>query len=150
MKWATVLIPLACLTNFIAAFIGKKLIPDTTLYIQKIGFDQEFTRVYRNLRDRRFLACGDGVIDGTELCDDTNILGGDGCAANCMTVETGYECLVAGLPCTEICGDALDLGTYQCDDGNPFPNDGCSDQCVLEPRGFTCTAKPFPTVCTEI
>lgn len=28
-------------------------------------------------------ACGDGVLDGGEVCDDGNTVGGDGCAADC-------------------------------------------------------------------
>ncbi len=28
-------------------------------------------------------ACGNGQVDGTEECDDGNIVGGDGCASNC-------------------------------------------------------------------
>ena len=46
--------------------VGDKLIPDITLYTQKIGFDKEVTQYYRNLRERRYLACGDGAIDGTD------------------------------------------------------------------------------------
>ena len=30
--------------------------------------------------------CGDGVLDGGEVCDDGNVVGGDGCAADCHTV----------------------------------------------------------------
>lgn len=33
----------------------------------------------------------DGVITGTETCDDANSTSGDGCSANC-TIETGWEC----------------------------------------------------------
>jgi len=32
--------------------------------------------------------CGNGAIDGDEECDDGNVSGGDGCAADC-TIETG-------------------------------------------------------------
>lgn len=31
--------------------------------------------------------CGDGVLDGTEACDDGNTAGGDGCAGDCSTTE---------------------------------------------------------------
>lgn len=34
--------------------------------------------------------CGDGVLDGTELCDDTNLALGDGCDDTCnLEIETG-------------------------------------------------------------
>ena len=36
--------------------------------------------------------CGDGLIEGTEECDDSNIASGDGCSATC-TVEAGYICV---------------------------------------------------------
>jgi len=31
--------------------------------------------------------CGDGVLDGGEVCDDGNVVGGDGCAADCHTLQ---------------------------------------------------------------
>ena len=49
--------------------------------------------------------CGDNLIGGTEACDDGNIIGGDGCSADCQQVEPGYTCpteLGGGGVCTEI------------------------------------------------
>ncbi len=40
---------------------------------------------------RHFIACGDGLLEGEEACDDHNNLPNDGCAADC-TIETGYAC----------------------------------------------------------
>lgn len=31
--------------------------------------------------------CGDGVVDGGELCDDGNTQGGDGCATDCASLD---------------------------------------------------------------
>jgi cysteine-rich repeat protein len=31
--------------------------------------------------------CGDGILDGGEVCDDGNTVGGDGCAANCRSLR---------------------------------------------------------------
>lgn len=31
--------------------------------------------------------CGDGVVDGGEVCDDGNVEGGDGCAADCASLR---------------------------------------------------------------
>jgi cysteine-rich repeat protein len=31
--------------------------------------------------------CGDGILDGGELCDDGNVIGGDGCAADCRSLR---------------------------------------------------------------
>jgi len=30
--------------------------------------------------------CGDNILDGGEVCDDGNTIGGDGCAADCSSV----------------------------------------------------------------
>ena len=35
--------------------------------------------------------CGDGIIAGTEKCDDGNATSGDGCSSTC-TIERGYVC----------------------------------------------------------
>ena len=148
MRGLSVLTLLVQVFLSVSAFIDTKLIPNTTIYVQQVGFDKEVTKIYRNLRQRRFLACGDGVLSGTDVCDDYNIVSGDGWSS-IWQVETGYTWPVVGSPCVEICGDALDLGSYQCDDGNPFSGDGCSSTCQLEPTGFTWVAKPFPTVWTE-
>lgn len=42
--------------------------------------------------------CGDGIVLDQEICDDGNTLSYDGCAADCMTVETGWQCQT--LPAT--------------------------------------------------
>jgi cysteine-rich repeat protein len=64
------------------------------------------------------LACGNGIVDPPEVCDDGNTVGGDGCSATCNS--------------TEICGnDVLDPGEV-CDDGNTFGGDGCSATCQYE------------------
>ena len=40
--------------------------------------------------------CGNRVIDADEACDDGNLRGGDGCAADC-TVEDGFICAPPGV-----------------------------------------------------
>jgi fibro-slime domain-containing protein len=87
------------------------------------------------------MICGDGTLEGTEACDDGNTVGGDGCSADCTTVEPGYNCPRAGGACSpvakEICGNGiLEAGEY-CDDGNSVSSDGCSADCKVE-SGFTC------------
>lgn len=63
-------------------------------------------------------ACGNGVFDPGEECDDGNIISGDGCSAACQ-LEQG-------------CGDGnLDSGE-QCDDGNIISGDCCSTFCTFE------------------
>ena len=57
---------------------------------------------------------------GYEKCDDGNNVNGDGCSADCSTVEMGFECPRWGVPCNKRCGnghrewhaDPLNPGTY--------------------------------------
>jgi cysteine-rich repeat protein len=82
------------------------------------------------------VVCGDGVIAGSETCDDRNTTPGDGCDAHCQ-LETGWTCPQAGSPCLPRCGDGVKLGSEQCDDSNAVAGDGCSDICRIE-TGFAC------------
>ena len=70
--------------------------------------------------------CGDGVLSGTEACDDDNQLSGDGCSSVCE-VEPGYTCTGAPSVCTDI--DECALGTDTCAEG---------EVCVNTPGGFEC------------
>lgn len=94
--------------------------------------------------------CGNGIVAGTEQCDDGNTVSGDGCSSTCM-LEPGWTCPVAGQPCKHIryCGNGileLDLGE-QCDDGNMISGDGCSATCRVEPN-FICPTPGQPCVST--
>jgi fibro-slime domain-containing protein len=89
--------------------------------------------------------CGDGILTEDEACDDGNTDDGDGCAANCFSVDPGYSCNPPGVPCHVIalCGDAFQASNEMCDDGNTNDGDGCSHRCKLE-LGYKCEA----TTCT--
>ena len=90
--------------------------------------------------------CGNGVLTSNKACDDGNTKGGDGCSADCLSIESGWECRVPGKPCTPICGDgAVELGK-KCDDGNTKSGDGCSSTCEVE-AGWSCTGSP--SVCKK-
>ena len=105
-------------------------------------------------------ACGDGIVAGTEECDDnkTNSAGdnktnsADGCSDTCV-VERGYACahtlcqstICVWLTGNEVCGDGITLGSETntpnfCDDGNLEHGDGCSAVCTVE-CGFECNDK---------
>lgn len=43
--------------------------------------------------------CGDGIVQVSEVCDDGNTQGGDGCAGTCNAIEEDYDCTLAGQPC---------------------------------------------------
>jgi len=90
--------------------------------------------------------CGDAVLADDEACDDGNRLSGDGCSADCLTLEVGFSC--AGPRCMPIaaCGDGLVATSEQCDDGNRLSGDGCSDRCRVE-LGKKCQGQP--SVCTD-
>jgi fibro-slime domain-containing protein len=92
--------------------------------------------------------CGDGVRTPGESCDDNNTVAGDGCAADCKSVEMGWHCNSTG--CKPECGDGLVRGTEACDDNNAIGGDGCSSGCKIEPF-FKCT-KPAASasVCTPL
>ncbi len=62
--------------------------------------------------------CGNGVLDGEELCDDGNRDNTDGCLNSCVPAS---------------CGDGvIRVGVEQCDDGNLASGDGCSADCMTE------------------
>ena len=98
-------------------------------------------------------SCGDGALTDDEACDDGNTQSGDGCSANCLMVEVGYSCAIAGQLCAPIakCGDGVTSDPEFCDDGNNVAGDGCSPRCTLE-LGYKCAGNPSvctPTTCGD-
>ena len=110
-----------------------------------------------NLESETYLlavACGDGVLEAGEGCDDGNIIDGDPCNSSCL-IRTGNPCnadpagLLDSASCASgicdssggfpgfcqpapRCGDGtLDAGEG-CDDGNLTNGDGCSAGCLVE------------------
>jgi fibro-slime domain-containing protein len=82
--------------------------------------------------------CGNRAVQPGEACDDGNRTGGDGCAADCRTIESGWFCDAAGQPCVRnVCGDGRTSAGEACDDRNTASNDGCSAQCAVE-AGYAC------------
>jgi cysteine-rich repeat protein len=79
--------------------------------------------------------CGDGKLEGSEVCDDGNRSDGDGCSARCE-LEAGFSCATPGAAC-DVCGDGAMQSAEQCDDGNHNDGDGCDTHCKLE-SGWTC------------
>ncbi|HJW75580.1 MAG TPA: DUF4215 domain-containing protein, partial [Thermoleophilia bacterium] len=90
--------------------------------------------------------CGDAQVGFSEECDDGNLVGGDGCSAQCE-VEPGFSCtsiVIEGGLVFSICsanpagcGDAVRDESEQCDDGDLASGDGCSATCTIE-EGFAC------------
>ena len=58
--------------------------------------------------------CGDGLVRGTEVCDDGNTYGGDGCNGTCR-IELGWNCTAASPSvCHEVCGNGIITKSEQC------------------------------------
>ena len=97
------------------------------------------------------VVCGNGIVDGSDVCDDGGTISGDGCSSSCTT-ESGFSCNLVVDPtvCTALCGDGFIKGDEECDDAdgisNPQSGDGCSSTCKVEPA-FSCTGEP--SVCTS-
>lgn len=64
--------------------------------------------------------CGNHRMDKDEVCDDGNIMDGDGCSANCTSNET--------------CGNGVQELNESCDFGDRVDGDGCSSECQLETK----------------
>lgn len=97
-----------------------------------------------------FQICGNGIVEGDEVCDDGNRRPLDGCNATCDSDETcgnGVRDLNEACDdgnreaddgcsptCTneQGCGDGIVDRGEQCDDGNLTPGDGCSAACTRE------------------
>jgi fibro-slime domain-containing protein len=77
--------------------------------------------------------CGDGMIEGGESCDDSNLLPFDGCSADCQ-----LEPRCPAGACESHCGDGIVVAGEACDDGNTVGGDGCSATCTIEP-GYDCS-----------
>ncbi|MCA9657536.1 MAG: hypothetical protein KC486_04280 [Myxococcales bacterium] len=66
-------------------------------------------------------ACGDGILQAGEECDDGLANNNNGkCVADCHT---------------NVCGDGYPGPDEECDDGNDKEGDGCNLQCALEMCG---------------
>jgi len=79
--------------------------------------------------------CGDGILEGSESCDDGNALAGDCCSPSCSFEAAATSCTDDGLPCTRDTCDGAGACLHAplpdgaaCEDGNPCTN------------GETCTA----------
>lgn len=100
--------------------------------------------------DATTIVCGDGVVQGGELCDNgqpgVNTAACDRdctfaeCGDNLVNFPAGEQCDTGGASascdsdCTAtVCGDGLvnPFAGEQCDDGNAVDTDGCRNDCTL-------------------
>jgi cysteine-rich repeat protein len=75
-------------------------------------------------------ACGDGVVDDGEQCDDGNTADGDCCGSTCQLEPPGAQTCNDGKYCTVdyACGGGGCMALPRdCDDGNPCTYDYCDE-----------------------
>ncbi|VVB77863.1 Uncharacterised protein [uncultured archaeon] len=65
--------------------------------------------------------CANKKIEGSETCDDGNLIDGDGCSSLCKTENTNA-----------VCGNGIKESGEECDDGNLINGDACSSACKIE------------------
>jgi fibro-slime domain-containing protein len=97
-------------------------------------------------------ACGDGVVQRSEGCDDANKIDGDGCSRICQ-IEANWVCTNEGKPCKYlgVCGNGVLTTNKACDDGNTVSGDGCSSNCQQLEPGYICRVpgKPCAALCGD-
>jgi cysteine-rich repeat protein len=98
-------------------------------YVVKVRHYSNGTIPKYKLRVTATAICGNGIREGSEVCD-----GDPGCYADCTPPL--------------VCGDGLLHPDEKCDDANTTSGDGCSASCTLE-SNYACNGAA-PTVCTRI
>lgn len=78
-----------------------------------IGWYVDEVEVYA-CSDELVLACGNGLLDSGESCDDGNAAGGDGCSDTCQ-IEDGWSC-IDPTPPTEA-ANAISDGSFEAGPG---------------------------------
>ena len=64
--------------------------------------------------------CGNGEVEGSEVCDDGNRVDDDACSNACVLAS---------------CGDGVVQMPEECDDQNMDDTDACKNDCTYEPFG---------------
>jgi cysteine-rich repeat protein len=109
-------VPLVAGEGALSAFVGEDpngtwtltVVDDTATYNGKLnGWSLAIVTA---------TACGDGTLDPGEVCDDGNVIDGDGCDSNCTP---------------SACGNGVVAPNEDCDDGNTVGGDGCPSTCQL-------------------
>jgi cysteine-rich repeat protein len=109
------------------------------------GLDNDGDLLYDG-EDPDCAACGNGIVDPGEDCDDGNTLDGDCCSATCQFEAADSPC-PDGMYCNgdETCDGAgtCQAGTpVDCSDGVDCTDDSCdevNDVCVNDPNDLNCT-----------
>ena len=97
--------PCSLIDSAIAADTGAKNVAPGTYYVRVRHFSSGSTIPSYKLQVTYNALCGDGVMQGSETCDDGNLIAGDGCSVNCRAegtpeVEPNDDCALPGGPYT--------------------------------------------------
>lgn len=97
-------------------------------------------------------ACGNGVLDDGETCDDGNVSGGDGCSFTCQ--DEGCVADTPGFPGLALCDDQQACSADSCNTAEHrcehiFPcDDGIA--CTAEScNGTACISTPTDALCDD-
>jgi len=98
------------------------------------------------------IACGNGILEAGEACDDGDLDNGDGCNSQCR-IEDGFRCRnnsgcasqncvnhICKKPYVAQCGNGILDSGEACDDGNRNNNDKCNNQCRITIGNGTCSS----------
>lgn len=110
--------------------------PDLSLYSGILlgkAVDIKLDGDQNGIIDKCEINCGDGILKGSEQCDDGNININDGCSPGCK-IDIGYVCPLAGVPCTDI--DFDNDGTPDDQDAYPLDPTQSSPSVEKEPEIF--------------
>ena len=106
-----------------------------------------------NLLKLYVYACGNGIVEQNEECDDGNDQDFDGCSSPKCRIDHGFKCSTTSTSsassCSPLCGDGIRIiAPYspieQCDDGNTASGDGCDSNCQVEPN-WNCSGGSLTT-----
>lgn len=95
-----------------------------------------------------FNGCGNGVVDGDEVCDDGNVRDGDECSSTCGLDECGNGRIEEGEICDDSGNSALcdaDCTSAECGDG--YVNGTAGEDCD---RGSTIDLRTCDSDCTAV
>ena len=91
--------------------------------------------------------CGDGIVAGREVCDDSNETANDGCSADCRTIEYGALCTLAPALSTIATNTGTLAGAPTLYEATCAADDGAE---IHEARMFTFTAPSAGTLSLKL
>ncbi|HEV8322491.1 MAG TPA: DUF4215 domain-containing protein [Myxococcota bacterium] len=132
------------LTSLIGSGVQLKFHLDSDTSVNFAGYAVDDVAIFA-------CSCGNGAVSTGETCDDSNLVNGDGCDANCTVTACGNGIVTAGETCDDgnlasgdgcdanctptACGNGVVTAGEVCDDGNGVNGDGCDVNCTASACG---------------